>query len=99
MLPNRFVDQGDAPEYNTVDASLWYVVAVHDYLSADRGARAGSRPRATRPALAEAVQAILDGHVRGTRYGIRVDGRTACSPRVSPASSSPGWTRRWATGW
>ena len=34
MLPNRFVDQGDAPEFNSVDASLWYVVAVHDYLRA-----------------------------------------------------------------
>jgi predicted glycogen debranching enzyme len=40
MLPNRFADQGDAPEYNTVDATLWYIVAVHDYLRA-RGARAG----------------------------------------------------------
>src|SRR5262249_34683410 len=32
MLPNRFADQGDNPEYNSVDASLWYVVAVHEFL-------------------------------------------------------------------
>ena len=33
MLPNRFVDHaGERPEFNSVDASLWYVVAVHDYL-------------------------------------------------------------------
>ena len=70
MLPNRFADQGDAPEYNTVDASLWYIVAVHDYL---RSAQAGGRPVAPRDrrALAQAVSAILAGHVRGTRYGIR----------------------------
>ena len=34
MLPNRFPDLGEAPEYNSVDAALWFVVAVHDYLKA-----------------------------------------------------------------
>ncbi len=70
MLPNRFVDQGDAPEYNTVDASLWYVVAVHEYLEA---AAAAGRPAPARDrtALGRAVQDILAGHVRGTRYGIK----------------------------
>jgi predicted glycogen debranching enzyme len=69
MLPNRFVDQGDAPEYNTVDASLWYVVAAHEYLQA---AEASGRPAPARDrkALGLAVQEILAGHVRGTRYGI-----------------------------
>jgi predicted glycogen debranching enzyme len=71
MLPNRFVDQGDAPEYNTVDASLWYVVAVHDYLNAMAAAGRAVAPRERR-ALADAVEAILAGHVRGTRYGIGV---------------------------
>ena len=71
MLPNRFVDQGDAPEYNTVDASLWYVVAVHDYLRALEGE--GRKPPARDlKRLTEAVQAIMSGHVRGTRYGIHV---------------------------
>ncbi len=70
MLPNRFVDQGDGPEYNTVDASLWYVVAVHDYLRAVEAE--GRKPAAAdRARLGEAVRAIVDGHVRGTRYGIR----------------------------
>jgi glycogen debranching enzyme len=36
MLPNRFPDQGDQPEYNSVDASLWYVIAVHDFLKASK---------------------------------------------------------------
>jgi predicted glycogen debranching enzyme len=36
MLPNRFPDQGIEPEFNSVDASLWYVIAVHEYLEARR---------------------------------------------------------------
>jgi predicted glycogen debranching enzyme len=72
MLPNLFVDQGGRPEYNTVDASLWYVIAVHEYL---RAAEAAGRPVPVRDVrrLREAVSAILAGHVRGTRYGIRMD--------------------------
>ena len=42
MLPNRFPDGGAAPEYNTVDATLWYFHAVEAYLQAtgDDGPRA-----------------------------------------------------------
>jgi predicted glycogen debranching enzyme len=69
MLPNRFVDDGEAPEYNAVDASLWYVVAVCELLARPGGAAAG----ADRARLAEAVTAILDGHRKGTRYAIGVD--------------------------
>ncbi|MFN8645586.1 MAG: amylo-alpha-1,6-glucosidase [Gemmatimonadales bacterium] len=68
MLPNRFVEGGDQPEFNTVDASLWYVVAVHEYLEAR-----GRVPAAERQRLLTAIEAILDGHARGTRYGIRMD--------------------------
>jgi predicted glycogen debranching enzyme len=72
MLPNRFVDQGDAPEFNSVDASLWYVIAVHDYL---RAVEASGRPvnPADRTTLVEAVTAIVAGYTRGTRFGIRLD--------------------------
>lgn len=72
MLPNRFVDQGDAPEFNSVDASLWFVIAVHDYLRALRSSR-GALPERDRTLLANAVQAIIAGYSRGTRYGIRLD--------------------------
>jgi predicted glycogen debranching enzyme len=79
MLPNRFVDQGDAPEFNSVDASLWYIVAAHDYLRAVE-ARGRKVPGADRRALADAIRAILAGYSRGTRYGIRLDedGLLAC---------------------
>ncbi|MBK7974694.1 MAG: glycogen debranching enzyme family protein [Deltaproteobacteria bacterium] len=72
MLPNRFPDRGDRPEYNAVDASLWYVIAVGELLDAAATGRfalaEGDRLR-----LIAAVRAILDGYARGTRYGIRLD--------------------------
>lgn len=66
MLPNFFTDSGAAPEYNTVDASLWYVVAVHDFLK-----KAGDKADAAK--LREAIEAILAGYARGTRYHIQMD--------------------------
>jgi glycogen debranching enzyme len=66
MLPNRFGD-GDAAEYNTADASLWFVVAVHDLLQCPEVGVA------TRDRLRSAVEAILAGHVKGTRFGIGMD--------------------------
>ena len=72
MLPNRFPDHGDAPEYNSVDASLWYVIAVHEYLNA---ARMAAHPcfEADRKTLQIAVNQILLGYAQGTRFGIQVD--------------------------
>ncbi|WP_447977533.1 amylo-alpha-1,6-glucosidase [Candidatus Nitrospira bockiana] len=72
MLPNRFPDAGGEPEYNAVDASLWYVAAVHEYLAAAARSNARTKP-ADRRRLLEAVQAILTGYARGTRYGIHLD--------------------------
>jgi predicted glycogen debranching enzyme len=68
MLPNRFPDAGEAPEFNAVDASLWFVVAAHEWLEADRDAGP-----ADRRAVEAAIEAILDGYARGTRFGIRAD--------------------------
>ncbi|HRI89697.1 MAG TPA: amylo-alpha-1,6-glucosidase, partial [Candidatus Hydrogenedentes bacterium] len=69
MLPNYFTDSGAAPEYNTVDASLWYIIAVHDFLQRVGGKGAnGDLAR-----MRDAIDAILAGHLRGTRYGIRMD--------------------------
>jgi predicted glycogen debranching enzyme len=66
MLPNRFPEGGEAPEYNTVDATLWYFVAVHEYLAAsgDRDYAADVYP---------ILRDMLDWHVRGTRFGIGMD--------------------------
>jgi predicted glycogen debranching enzyme len=66
MLPNRFPDAGETPEYNTVDATLWYFEALRAYHTA-----AGDEVllRDLWPTLQE----IIAWHQRGTRYHIRVD--------------------------
>ena len=67
MLPNRFPDIGEQPEYNTIDASLWFIHAVDRYLHYSRdlaGVRAVAWP---------AIKQILDGYRQGTRFGIRMD--------------------------
>jgi len=65
MLPNRFPDYGDTPEYNSVDASLWFVIAVHDYLATNH-AKTDTRTR-----LRQAVETILTGYTNGTRFNIK----------------------------
>jgi predicted glycogen debranching enzyme len=72
MLPNLFPDRSDRPEYNSVDASLWYIVAVHDFLAATQ-ARSGMVSQGHKIALKKAVDAILTGYAGGTRYGIRME--------------------------
>jgi predicted glycogen debranching enzyme len=64
MLPNRFPDAGGPVEYNSVDAALWFVIAVHDLVSR------GATTPADRAQLFGAVEAILQGYVNGTRHDI-----------------------------
>jgi predicted glycogen debranching enzyme len=66
MLPNRFPDAGEAPEYNTVDATLWFVEAIRRYVEAtgDLGLAAQLLP---------AIGEIVRWHCAGTRYNIHVD--------------------------
>jgi predicted glycogen debranching enzyme len=66
MLPNRFPDSGEAPEYNTADATLWYVEAIRAYHEAtgDDGLLKDLYPT---------LESILAWHRDGTRYGIRQD--------------------------
>ena len=72
MLPNRFADRGEAPEYNSVDASLWYVVAVHELLERVPGGSDLLTAR-QREALESAITRIVSGCAGGTRFGIRMD--------------------------
>ena len=66
MLPNRFPDGGEAPVYNTADATLWYFHAIDAYLQA-------TADRKLLRDLYPTLRDIIDWHQRGTRYGIRVD--------------------------
>jgi predicted glycogen debranching enzyme len=72
MLPNRFPDSGDQPEFNSVDASLWYIIAVSDYLIAAEK-RSSLTDDCHTEKLRSAVEAILVGYTTGTRFGIRAD--------------------------
>lgn len=67
MLPNRFPDAGEAPEYNTVDATLWFFEAIRAYLSAT------GDYTFVRDSLFSTLKDIINAHLRGTRYGIRVE--------------------------
>jgi predicted glycogen debranching enzyme len=66
MLPNNFPDAGGKPEYNTVDAALWYFEAVRHYFSV-------TQDTVTLLQLFPALAGIIDAQVKGTRYYIRVD--------------------------
>ena len=69
MVPNRFPDRGEQPEFNAVDASLWFVVAVHDFLEAVRENDVAIS-ETEKGRLALAVEAILEGFTHGTRHQI-----------------------------
>jgi predicted glycogen debranching enzyme len=72
MLPNRFPDRGESPEFNSVDASLWYVVAVQELLQ--RATKESSiLTREQRRTLEAAITEIISGYAAGTRFGIRMD--------------------------
>jgi len=64
MLPNRFPDEGAAPEYNTVDATLWYFQAIYAWY------RAAGADHPALPELYGVLVEIVDWHIRGTRFNI-----------------------------
>ena len=66
MLPNRFPDGDESPEYNTVDATLWYFEAIRAY-------HAATNDDALVRGLFPVLQEIIEWHQRGTRYNIRMD--------------------------
>ncbi|MEW6323977.1 MAG: amylo-alpha-1,6-glucosidase [Nitrospirota bacterium] len=67
MLPNRFPDGGTHPEYNTADATLWYVQAIYAYLDATKD------EEFVEQTLMPVLEEIIAWHLKGTRYRIKVD--------------------------
>lgn len=67
MIPNRFDDYSDAVHFNTVDASLWFVIAAERYL------RATNDEAFWHDVLLPACREILARYASGTRFGIRAD--------------------------
>ena len=66
MLPNRFPDAGEAPEYNTVDATLWYFEAL-------RACHAATADDSLLADLFPVLEEVVRWHRAGTRYGIGED--------------------------
>lgn len=66
MLPNRFPDVGETPEYNTVDATLWYFQALRAY-------HVATGDDDVLRTLFPVLQEIITWYQRGTRYHIHVD--------------------------
>ena len=66
MIPNRFPDAGEEPEYNTIDATLWFADAAGRVVDAagDLGLAADLFP---------VLEDVVSHHLAGTRYGIRAD--------------------------
>jgi predicted glycogen debranching enzyme len=67
MLPNRFPDADEVPEYNTVDAALWFFEAARAYFAYTNDLEF------VRTELYPVFTHVISWHVRGTRYGIKVD--------------------------
>jgi glycogen debranching enzyme len=67
MLPNRFPDGGESPEYNTVDATPWFFEANRAYVE-----YSGDLPFATETLYSKLID-VLEWHLRGTRHGIGCD--------------------------
>ncbi len=83
MLPNRFPDEGETPEYNSVDATLWFFEAIrallqhtHDY-------------EFVRNNLYDVMADLIDWHIRGTRHNIHVDDDGLL------AAGEDGWQLTW----
>jgi len=67
MIPNRFPDEGETPDYNTVDATLWFFEATRAY-----AAHTGDL-EFVQNGLYDKLVDIVDQHIHGTRFGIHVD--------------------------
>lgn len=66
MLPNRFPDGTDTPEYNTIDATLWYFEAIREFIER-------AKDLALLTTLFPRLEEIIEWHIKGTRYGIQLD--------------------------
>ena len=64
MLPNRFQDNNEPPEYNNVDGTLWYFIAIKKYLDAT-----GEKDFVMKEIL-PVLKDIIDWHYKGTRFNI-----------------------------
>jgi predicted glycogen debranching enzyme len=66
LIPNMFPEGTREGLYHTADATLWFFHALHRYVRA-------TGDRSTLRQLLPTLSSIIEHHMRGTRFGIRVD--------------------------
>jgi predicted glycogen debranching enzyme len=66
LIPNRFVEDGETPQYNTVDATLWFANAIYKTLQTE-----WDEPFAR--TMLVALRDVFHWHVKGTHFNIKVD--------------------------
>jgi predicted glycogen debranching enzyme len=79
LIPNRVEDKYGEPAYNTVDATLWYVNAVLQYL------KYTGDYEFIQQQLWENLKAIIESHQKGTAFDIHLDsdGLLAHGPQLT----------------
>lgn len=66
LLPNRFPDHGEAPEFNSADASLWFIHAAERYIGV-------TSDTVTQRRLYAVIVDIVEHYQKGTAFGIGLD--------------------------
>jgi predicted glycogen debranching enzyme len=84
LLPNRFNDNGEGADFNTVDATLWFFHAAYEY------ARKSGDWKLLTTELLPIFESILETHISGTKYGIKVDEKDSLL-----AAGGPGLQLTW----
>ncbi len=86
LIPNFISDKSGIPVYNTVDATLWYVNSVAQYIkyTGDLGF--------VKDELWQKLQEIIENHQKGTLFGIHLDadGLLMHGPRLTWMDASVG---------
>jgi len=66
MIPNMFPDENTKPLYNTIDGTLWMFIAIKEYFDKTNDLE-------TVKELYPKLKDIIQWHVKGTRYSIKMD--------------------------
>ena len=67
LIPNDFPDRGIQPEYDSVDASLWFIMTVYQYIQATNDVEF------LRGIIWETMESIITAYRIGTKYNIHED--------------------------
>lgn len=70
-IPNCFSEDG-VPLYNTVDASLWFIIAAYEFIQAHHF-KFFTLKRSVRNLISSACSSIVGSYKNGTKFGIVMD--------------------------